>query len=891
MKDDDIFGQGGEELTGKIPVQYFVKGADPTGRGLAEAKQYLKTFLTNIRNSTLQQSQFRAPLTVGGEVTISHIFGVTQVEITLNPNKAIEAPFYGGILIHPCNVPTTTRELLAEVGFSGKTSKLSGRPAVPGTAEADQTDWLVVQITKDKPLGPTPIASGTVKIFRIKDPKHGPVCEISSSRRKYLVSTAGVGTSTDFTFPEFFLCGKKLVNVPALAPGPFTTAGVHTRLCTVNFSVKKFQDAANLVGVTIVAVGNRLFAVNAALPSPTWQLLDEKPYDLQYMNAYGDVAKLTRSPDGTQTLVCSGSNGAGVCSGFTVTVTTAGVVSGSLTLMGNGFIPSVPAVQRLTKSFQHTPAPAPVDRTTIQLLNHATTISPIDGLEYTTTLDVLIQNLYRYARGSSTSMSMLYTQKGTVPAQNTDLFAGGYLPTARPFELTVSWDISRSYQLLEWEISIKGFPWKAFGGSEGLYDGPGGDSFDLTTDGSPPDYAQPNTGLVLEPRTFPIFAPRMQFEITGSGTFTYSDDDFTGFTTIANNFHEVGVVGIGAPPPTYSFSSTKTPTLGSIGISPTSASAYLAYDLHTNRLAIRRALSRTATVSGEPLVNRPELFDMNQMIEGKTAMNALTDAVRGSLTQLDCGIRLVRRDLTVLAEWPDVFVDEVRPILARASASTQVGTCYTTMPYEVLALYTDVGNVPSAGTSRPPAASYDSFHGLFPDVEASKYAGVVSDVDLGTTLNTGYVDDAIAQTMNYNTTLEGSSAFVTPLSTFMSNFPTSRYARDGATEPDEIRVFPRPNGNPNTAVGKLATSAGTPDLPCFLLRDMRCGGFIAQVKLYARTEAVIGNEYGSTPLVDVLNEWFRLGSSSSPSFGLVGGAPYVGDIFINSVDLATVRLL
>ena len=72
MNDHFLFGQGGEESTGKIPVQVFVLGDDPTGRGIGEARYHLNQFLTNLRAGTLQQARIRVQLSVGGEVRITN---------------------------------------------------------------------------------------------------------------------------------------------------------------------------------------------------------------------------------------------------------------------------------------------------------------------------------------------------------------------------------------------------------------------------------------------------------------------------------------------------------------------------------------------------------------------------------------------------------------------------------------------------------------------------------------------------------------------------------------------------------------------------------------------------------------------------------------------------
>ena len=373
MKDDHLFGQGGEELTGKIPVQYSVRGADPTGRGLAEAKQHLNTFLAKLRSSTLQQAQYRARLSVGGEVSISHIFGVTRVEVNLQPTTPSGGtPFVGGILMRfnvitneaaylNTGAPPVFTPLLA-MQSSGKTPTLQGRPAVPGSPTA--TDWLVIQIHPTKSLSDAPIANGAVKIYRIADPKFGDIIEVNDQPGTYLVSTKTPGT-------EFYVCGKKMLYVPPLPDtipiwgGPIintTLPRTTTRLRTHRLEIPSFEEAAKADAIIIVAVIDKLYAIDTRQRSgatlATWQLLHTATIPAGFVpNDFGGEFSES-GPPGTTTIRCHGTNGAGPCSEFSVTIS-AGGISGFLTLNDSGYIQTRQRSVHLQKSGRYETLPCP----------------------------------------------------------------------------------------------------------------------------------------------------------------------------------------------------------------------------------------------------------------------------------------------------------------------------------------------------------------------------------------------------------------------------------------------------------------------------------------------------------------------------------------------------
>lgn len=347
-----FFDRGGSPLTGKIPVQLRVSGRGELSAVYGEADSMLQAFLNDVRLSLAQDHRKSVRLSGGTTMRMHHSYGTTKIELILNTLPiAEEEPdddFYGGVVVElryflDESNPVGATAVVPESQNSGKTGSLLGRPAVPGTEPDDETTHVIIQVAKDRTLGGNPVKSGVVRIFRIKDPLVGKYLEINSTPKKYLVSA-------NDTFTEFYLCGRLLTLVPAL---PLTVdellllgANQPGEVCirSVGFNPRKFEAAASAGGVLIVSIFEKLWVLDTANRppegAPTWQLLATAA-PVTHQNAFGISFVNTKLSDGGWTLVCSGSNGAGVCSGFSVTLHpgTPAMLSGTLNLMSDGTVP------------------------------------------------------------------------------------------------------------------------------------------------------------------------------------------------------------------------------------------------------------------------------------------------------------------------------------------------------------------------------------------------------------------------------------------------------------------------------------------------------------------------------------------------------------------------
>jgi hypothetical protein len=487
VNDDNIFGQGGEALTGKNPVQLFIKGDDPTGRGLAEAKQHLGKFLTNLRNSTLQQSQYRAQLSVGGEVLISHISGVTRVNLVLDPTTIQnEEAFYGGILIEPTVITnevaylTTavapTRAALLAAATSGKTTTQSGRPEVPGTGGLD-TDQLIVWIHPKKPLTGSPVAEGAVKIYRIRAPEAGDIYDPDTTLQ-YSVSTIAPGTN-------FFVCGKRMQFVPALptAVSGRTTgsdAKIHSDLFAVSLHAVKLAvpsfKTAQLTEATLVFAASsptvptepyrpwvhRLYVIDTTTrTSPSslasWQLLSEiTTADSFLPNMFGTEFSETRV--GTSTVFrCRGTNGAGACSEWEVTRAANGVFGGSLSIANSGNVEQVNQTSSSTFTANYwSSSTLDVDPILFTYPMYSEAVDTDgDDLSYTG------QGLYnRYLAYKATEFGETHNYSfdifGGNPGSLMDLFRGGAMPRAPYAEIHYVGSGATSCSFSSFEYRLRG---------------------------------------------------------------------------------------------------------------------------------------------------------------------------------------------------------------------------------------------------------------------------------------------------------------------------------------------------------------------------------------------------------------------------------------------------
>lgn len=917
MNDHYLFGQGGEESVGKVPVQVFVLGDDPTGRGIGEARYHLNQFLTNLRAGTLQQAWFRAQLSVGGEVRISHMFGETRVVVDLSPSPSEETTFYGGILLKPTYIaneatffgsyvsasePTTV--LVDEVKSAGTLDGEGGRPAVPGTLTTDETDWLVVQIAGDKPLGATPLASGAVKIFRIKDPQFGQYVETNDAEDTYLLSASPFPSpyASGFGLEKFFLCGQRVLAIPplVLTAGELrdisTATGQQIRIRTFGLQFDSFETASAAQGIVIVAVNLQLYVLDTR--DPTWVLLDSLA-SFDNINDFGADFNETVEGDVT-TIVCSGSNGAGVCSGFEVVVTehSGGLptFTGRLFPMADGSVAAGPATVTLHKraasnaTVNSTPASVAISKS----------YRPPDFIIIDT---VTWSGVYSTKLGDTETHAQGTYAEGT-PALTPDKFLGGLLPTYQQISYSFNYD---------WKVTFSAY-------ASGQTTDPGGLIGPLFC----PKYYAIGKTLLVESAT-----------LAYQGSYIGDTSRFTNITREAYG-HYFPIFAGSAPslPASTSVSTGSTYTFtGVLTLDPTKRFEYIGSDMHTDRLRMRREAVRTAT-----LVTRP-FEDTLRSTKGYSADYARPDgnwnpfgAVTFNLlftsTPPQMPISLLRRGGEVAYSWADTLV-------AGATTFWQSTTSNVDSQDVVVGVvgFTQRGNDTNLGPNFYNSEAnwplgIQSVFGTFPPV--------VSDLDHtggvgATTKTTGFVDYAawsypggsIGATFDnpgdpgvlYNQqggslptpgATDGYHTAATPWSVeltypgtyptvdmaysdFATLFPMSKYATTAYTYngpgnyivPAKLKL-PSPPFAPTIARGVLPplvdryTRTGA-----IILRDLRSGGFIAQMRvkkyfgnpdaigqtMWHTHEVIIGNEYDSLPLTNVLDEWKALGENSGLSDG------------------------
>lgn len=360
MSQNYFFGADGEPLTGKNPLELRFVG-QVTREAAAAAVQFANRVLADVRLGGLQQLRREVTLPDGTAVLFVHRFGTSVLTVTAPPNDPRKKePFYGGILLQPSVYasfsdvfgpgapdPLLLRSVAHSVTTAGKEPGKPGRPAVPGHDEG--TDWLIMQVDTKRTMSSEPIKNGRVKFFRIKDPKFGPVVEHSRIAEKYLMSA-----KRDFS--EFYLCGQRITSLPALPLTVPEQAWTLSCIRTYNFVPESFARAAKTKGIVIVAVDKKLFAINTHAPAPAWVLLTTATFDfpLYRANDFGTELTAVRLPNGSKRITCHGTNGAGTCSGFEITIAPAtAAISGVLNLAHDGTVEAIPHRVTFTNTLRY----------------------------------------------------------------------------------------------------------------------------------------------------------------------------------------------------------------------------------------------------------------------------------------------------------------------------------------------------------------------------------------------------------------------------------------------------------------------------------------------------------------------------------------------------------
>lgn len=352
----------GTPIVGQVPMEVRYSGGGNYSTVAADVGALVRAFVNNVRQSLVPTHCETLPLPGNGFVELRYEYGSMMVDVYLPPADDAGGPFYGGILINPHVI---TGDEAAYLSLAGNPTPwrvpdgvksagaLPGRPAVPGTGDAE-TEWLVVQISRDLPLTGDPLATGAVRMFRIDSPLFGPFCEVAEPGR-YAVSTID-GSA-------FFMCGRQLDHVPPMPGGlPALTRSLEagggpspSRIRTVGMQPASFTYAHSVEGIIIFALVNQLWALNTrerteSTPAP-WRLLAEvsmpRAYPGDYLpNEFGAEFTVTTGED--ITITCSGANAVGECSGWSVTIAPGDPLpelSGTITLVDSGFRASVPHEQ------------------------------------------------------------------------------------------------------------------------------------------------------------------------------------------------------------------------------------------------------------------------------------------------------------------------------------------------------------------------------------------------------------------------------------------------------------------------------------------------------------------------------------------------------------------
>ncbi len=389
----------GSPLTGKTPVQVHVYGDGDHEAALNEAEGEIAVFLDAVRLSPASQHRRDSKLESGGSVRMNAVDDVITVEVFTEPRKVSGEPYYGGILVKLNVVPDEAKfrrdcmedappgatlirhdlkEVISHAKFSGASPTKPGRPAVPGTADEDAAEWLIIQIAPDKRIDDDPFNKEAVKIFRIADPKFGALTEYgagaefplasSAEENKYIMS-AEVSRSSDsnLALTKFFMCGQQIEDIPPLGVAPFsavtmTNAGwaQTASLRAVDFIPDSFETAYAAGGIVIAALPHGLFALNTAEKTTTAPAQWKTLHAIQAgTNGYG--AEFTDVTDalGVRTITCFGTSGAGLCNSYSVRIAPGlpghpPTITGELAPRDTLVVPGTPGIATYSKNMSGT---------------------------------------------------------------------------------------------------------------------------------------------------------------------------------------------------------------------------------------------------------------------------------------------------------------------------------------------------------------------------------------------------------------------------------------------------------------------------------------------------------------------------------------------------------
>ena len=884
MNDTYFTDRDGTPLTGKVPIQLFFEGDGDTGKIRAAANGALAAFLHAVNTSTLQQLNRTVILGSTARMRMSYSFGLVRVVIT---TKKVQEPpaamFHGGILIQAFG---DVSPYPTEVRTSGKSTSKVGRPAAPGTAEADETNWLIVWIRGDKPLGLTPIADGNMAIYRIKDPLFGEYVEVSHDPRSFLLSTTA-------TFADFYLCGRKVTNIPPMftpVPGTFDLPTV--RICTLGLTFDSFVTADAAEGAVIVALAQKLYVLHTrdrteTEPAP-WQLLDLSasiaPEDI---NTFGSTITKVRNPDGSVVVTCSGTNGVGLCSGFVVTFTDTGI-TGSLSLVHNGRIPARAAEETYTRTIR-------AEYGAVQELLYVDhqVYHTVDTANNTVELGEFDVPIYNYGRGSTAQGYSRYYRRDETPAQYRDVFGSGYLPIDVPHEMTVEWTKSVTVEPVGWTTACYGGPWGSFKGLTGNFSGshfaadPPPLGTTLTYIDNPPTHLGLGAANVSFPTAnyYPALTPKFKVTYTALGSCYHSTGipgDVGHFEASARKVYGVcqqsapadqGFAGLIQVPISQAekdawASAEHTSSVTYDGgaaqtiMKPSMSLRYPAKDYHVEALAWRHRASQSGTItfpalglfdqSPTILANWSALSDTSEFGGGGQTITLFGSApgVSESFELIDPALARAGK-VEVIGGWTDLWSGATRTGNAAPVSSGALATTIA-MPIEYL-----IDDEFSAADVSPPYTAWSD--GLFPNqpplpdfIAAWSVGGPMSSPETSMQEGAAFSYDFIYPSADTVTEWANGTEYA-------ARFPTVDFGGPVPDTPLALSSF--------LACGQYQepdkTRAVASPSSVWILRDVRTQGFLTSVNVSTAGKFAIlaGNRYGTIPFATAYSEWIRLGAA------------------------------
>lgn len=836
MTHEHFYKSDGTPLTGKSPVQVRVRGGTMSEATLAGVRGVLSSFLGGARISLAQNLQKTVTLPGGVTVRMSSRYGVVSADVDIPPTEVLEddtPEFYGGIVIRPIyhvdesvmygpSAPNTTNTgtPLPEATSAGRTEELPGRPALPVKLGKGATEYLLFQISKDLPLEPEafPLQTGAVKIYRIREPKIGLVYDTNIRADKYLLSA-------DSDFRKFYICGVQALNIPPLPSEEVFPSYTLRLLRSISFEPESFDTAAQTHGIIVVVAGLNLWAVNTRDRPPageaTWQLLATAVFEdrIDYVNSFGTTYTTERAPNGTTTVTCSGANGAGVCSGFSVTLTptTGGVsMSGALNPMHDGSVASTNGVHTYSATLSFSGSIVEDESPSVYL--GGTVAGPLP-IKYRSSSIV-------YHR------SRVYTPG--VAEKRTDRKAGGFQPYYDAIGTSDVLDITCEGDFGEWLVGdVRPFP-------------------------DPPNYIQ---NLSAAMRTTLAY----ENVVTVSGatadsrttTTTFSADYFT--YADAEDFEDP--VGGG-------FSYVRTTTAGVTSLLPdpvlelrlTGGDPFGMY--RWSRRAARTATKTPYGVESGPAgVNREILPATVSETKDFSALALSRYLRRGTGELIFEQENALERFSTATPGWagPQSFT--------QTPEEKYIMHYYLTGPRFVL---------PTGFSPNRTAKYFDWFPVIHPSPWAYEMPGYLPGVEGAVLEPTGTTGGTYSFSYGYDGSESNSYSFgdyiVVQPQSFYAYFPSE------LTNPDIIRVDVPFGESEGTAVssdayaGPLLGNFTTFDV---IYADPRTGGYITQSIWWhqpntpensdyeASYEAYIGNDVSFTPLRPILDQWRALGEADS----------------------------